>query len=309
MTTEAPGPGAATTGAAPAGAATGVLQSGLAIRCRDLGHVYHVAGEDVVALHDLQLNIYAGENVAIFGPSGSGKSTLMTLLSGLRRPTSGHLYLGGDDLTRMSERDLLRLRGQRIGVVVQKPSRNLLAYGTAEDNVRFAQSGAGRYRRRTLPEPAELLARLGLTDLSGQAVGRMSGGEQQRLSVALGMAGAPGLLLADEPTSQLDSANRDRVVTLLRRISAEFGTTVVAVTHDPEVAQAMGRTVTITDGRADDTGQYLEQFLTVGEDGLVRLPPDLVQRLPPGSRVRVVRKASGVELVREDPSTSADRAD
>jgi putative ABC transport system ATP-binding protein len=283
-------------------AVEGSLQSGLAVRCADLGHVYHVDGEDVVALHDLRLTIYAGESVAIFGPSGSGKSTLMTLLAGLRRPTSGQLYLGGDDITRMTERDLLRLRGQRIGVVVQKPGRNLLPYGTAEENIRFAQSGAGRYRRRTLPQPADLLTRLGLQELSGQTAGRMSGGEQQRLAVALAMAGAPGLLLADEPTSQLDTANRDRVVELLRRISSEFGTTVVAVTHDSEVAQALGRKITITDGGADDTGQHLDQYLTIGADGQVRLPPDIAERLPAGSRMRVVRKAGGIELVQvEDP--------
>jgi putative ABC transport system ATP-binding protein len=280
----------------PTGAA---LQSGLAVQCREIGHVFSLDGGDVVALHDINLTIYAGESVAVFGPSGSGKSTLMTLLAGLRRPTSGQLYVGGDDITRMSERDLLRLRGQRIGVVVQKPSRNLLAYATTAENVRFAQSGAGRFRRRTLPEPEDLLRRLGLEDLAGRAVGRMSGGEQQRLSVALGMAGAPGLLLADEPTSQLDGASRDRVVALLRRISAEFGTTVVAVTHDAEVAQALGRTIAIVEGRADDTTQHVDQFVMVGENGLVRLPPDLVDRLPPGTRARVVRKPSGVELVRE----------
>ncbi len=120
------------------------LHSGLAVRCTDLRHIYHSGGEDVVALQEVSISIYPGESVAIFGPSGSGKSTLMALLAGLRRPSSGHLYLGGDDITLMSERDLLRLRGQRVGMVMQRPSRNLLPYATAEENIRFAQSGAGR---------------------------------------------------------------------------------------------------------------------------------------------------------------------
>ena len=124
----------------------------------------------------------------------------------------------------------------------------------------------------------------------------MSGGEQQRLSVAVGMAGSPGLLLADEPTSQLDTANRDRVVELLIRISQSFGTTVVAVTHDPTVAEAFGRTVTITEGRADDRDQHREQtaYRQLGRHH--SLPPDLMQRFPPGTRMRVVRKPMSVEF-------------
>ncbi len=129
----------------------------------------------------------------------------------------------------------------------------------------------------------------------------MSGGEQQRLSVALAMAAAPGLLLADEPTSQLDRASRDDVVALLRRVASQFGTTVIAVTHDAQVAQALGRTITISGGYAHESEQHFDQYLTVGQDGSVQLPPDVAARLPEGTQLRVVRKASGVELVREDP--------
>ncbi len=278
------------------------LETGIGVRCEGLRHVYRIDGADVVALESVGLTVRAGECVGILGASGSGKSTLLTLLAGLLRPTSGHLYIGADDVALMNERDLLAFRGQRIGVVLQNPSRNLLPYGTGVDNVAFAQRAARGYRRAQLTAPRELLNRLGLADLGGQRVSRMSGGEQQRLSVAIGMAAAPGLLLADEPTSQLDSGNRDRVVELLGRIGAEFGTTVVVVTHDPEVAGALGRTITIHEGRADDGGQVLEQFGTVGADGSVRLPPDVLDRLPPGTRVRVVRKPGGVELIREaDP--------
>jgi putative ABC transport system ATP-binding protein len=277
------------------------LQTGLAVQCEQLSHIFHVEGEQVRALDDVRLSVSAGESVAVLGPSGSGKSTLLTLLAGLRRPTSGHLFIGADDITLMPERELLRLRGQCIGVVVQNASRNLLPYGDAADNIRFAQGAAERFRRTQLPEPHELLGQLRLSDLAGQSVARMSGGEQQRLSVAVGMAVAPGLLLADEPTSQLDGANRDRVVALLRRITEEFGTTVITVTHDQYVAQAMGRTVTIVEGRADDRDQHVEQFAAVGPDGSVRLPSDVSDRFPPGTRLRVVRKAAGVELLPDEP--------
>ncbi|HTZ44786.1 MAG TPA: ABC transporter ATP-binding protein [Jatrophihabitans sp.] len=274
-----------------------ILQTGLAIACRRLTHVYELDGEEQRALDNVEFSVAAGESVALLGPSGSGKSTLLTLLAGLQRPTAGQIYLGADDITAMSQSELLQLRGQRIGVVVQNPSRNLLPYGTAEQNITFAQRALRGYRRADLQPPLDLLCRLGLEELSGQRVSAMSGGEQQRLSVAVAMAGSPGLLLADEPTSQLDTANRDLVVALLGRISESFGTTVVAVTHDPAVAAALGRTVTIAEGRADDRDQHREQVTYVTSDGSVQLPADLLDRFAPGTRLRVVRKPGSIEFM------------
>jgi putative ABC transport system ATP-binding protein len=274
-----------------------LLQTGLAIHCEHLTHVYELDGQQVTALDNVEFSVAAGESVALLGPSGSGKSTLLSLLAGLLRPTSGQIYLGPDDITEMSESELLRLRGQRVGVVVQNPSRNLLPYGTAEQNIAFAQRALRGYRRAELQSPLELLDRLGLSELSGQRVSQMSGGEQQRLSVAVGMSGSPGLLLADEPTSQLDTVNRDKVVRLLARITSTFGTTVVVVTHDPAVAAALGRSLTIKEGRADDRDQHREQFVRVDDQGALRLPPDVLAALPPGTRLRIVRKPGGIEFV------------
>jgi ABC-type lipoprotein export system ATPase subunit len=273
--------------------------TGLPVRCIDLSHVYEVDGVSTAALIRVQLSVAEGESVAVLGPSGSGKSTLLSVLAGLQRPTSGQVFLGADDITTMNERDLLELRGRAVSIVVQNPARNLLAYGTAEENIRFARSGTPAHRRRRLPDPAELLRTLGLDALAGQPVGRMSGGEQQRVSVALGMATAPGLLLADEPTSQLDAENGERIVALLRRITAEFGTTVIAVTHDRAVGSALGRMVTMHEGRADGDDQHVEQFTTIRADGSAALPEDVRDRLPLGSRVRIVRKSRGVELISE----------
>jgi ABC-type lipoprotein export system ATPase subunit len=272
---------------------------GLPVRCIGLNHVYEVDGTSAAALIDVQLSVAEGEAIAVLGPSGSGKSTLLSVLAGLQRPTSGQVFLGAEDITTMSERDLLDLRGRAVSIVVQNPARNLLAYGTAEENIRFARTGIPAHRRRRLPDPAELLRTLELDALAGQPVGRMSGGEQQRVSVALGMATAPGLLLADEPTSQLDAENGERIVQSLRRITAEFGTTVIAVTHDRAVASALGRMVTMHEGRTDDHDQHVEQFITIRADGSAGLPADVQDRLPLGSRVRIVRKAHGVELISE----------
>jgi ABC-type lipoprotein export system ATPase subunit len=156
----------------------------------------------------------------------------------------------------MSERQLLRLRGRHVGVVVQNPARSLLPYATAEDNIRFAQRASARDRREHSRPPRDLLRSLGLAPLTDARAGKLSGGEQQRLSIAVALACGPGLLLADEPTSQLDSTNRDRVVDLLARIAAELGSTVVVVTHDPVVADATHRRITLADGRIVDDRRH-----------------------------------------------------
>ncbi|MGI8761759.1 MAG: ABC transporter ATP-binding protein [Jatrophihabitantaceae bacterium] len=231
-------------------------RGGAQIRCADVGQVYRIDGEDVVALQHVELTIAEGESVALFGPSGSGKSTLISLLAGLRRPSSGRVWLGDEELSALSERSLLRARGRQVGVVLQNPSRSLLPYGSAEDNILFAQRPVERAARGALAEPSALLRQLGLDEFAGRRVAKLSGGEQQRLSVAVAMAASPRLLLADEPTSQLDSHNRDLVVELMRRVGEEFGTTIVVVTHDPAVADATRRRITLDEGRVVGNESY-----------------------------------------------------
>ena len=225
------------------------LLGGVAVQCVDVTHVYATADAEVTALRDVSFTVPAGGRLAVVGPSGSGKSTLLTLLAGLHRPTAGEIRIGADDIARLHERDLIALRGTRMATVVQNPGRNLLPYGTTEDNIRFAQRPIPRRQRAGLPQPAELLERLGLADLAGHRVARLSGGEQQRLSIAVGLARSPGLLLLDEPTSQLDTVSRDRVVALIGRLTEASGCTVVAVTHDPAVADALGSSIALADGR------------------------------------------------------------
>jgi ABC-type lipoprotein export system ATPase subunit len=232
----------------PAVNATQPGRAGLAMSCQGIRHVYRLAGREVVALSRVDLEVPAGSSLAILGPSGSGKSTLLSVMAGLLRPTEGHLIIGSTDLATEPERRLISFRGRELGVVVQNPTRNLLAYGTPENNIAFAQRALPRRSRSALRTAAELLGELGLEGLSGRPVARLSGGEQQRLALAVALAAAPGLLLADEPTSQLDDVSRDRVIELLRRISERLGATVVAVTHDPVVADALVAAVSIDGG-------------------------------------------------------------
>ena len=202
-----------------------------------LTHVYELDGQQVTALDNVEFSVAAGESVALLGPSGSGKSTLLTLLAGLLRPTSGQIYLGADDITVMSQSELLRLRGQRVGVVVQNPSRNLLPYGTAEQNITFAQRALRGYRRADLQPPDELLDRLGL----GGAVRPAGVGDVRRRAAAAVGRGRrwPARPACCWPTSRPRSWTPPTATgwcELLARITESFGTTVVVVTHDPAVA-------------------------------------------------------------------------
>ncbi|AMM21472.1 hypothetical protein AX769_16695 [Frondihabitans sp. PAMC 28766] len=225
---------------------------GETITCAGLRHEYVVDGEPVPALDGIELTVPGGTSAAIAGPSGSGKSTLLTLLAGLQRPTSGTIHLGETDLTALSERELLRVRATRLAVVAQNPYRNLLPYASSLDNLEFAQRAPRSHGRRDLPALLPLLDELGLAHLAGTRCDRLSGGERQRLALAAALATGPTALVTDEPTSQLDHVNRAAVADLLVAICAGRGITVVAVTHDRDLASRLGRTVTIDSGRISE---------------------------------------------------------
>ncbi|MET7392573.1 ATP-binding cassette domain-containing protein [Dactylosporangium sp. NPDC005572] len=271
----------------------------LAVMCRGLVYIYRLEGYDVVALSGVDLDISPGESVALLGPSGSGKSTLLSLLAGLLPPSAGRLTVGNHDLVRASPAELQALRASDVGVVLQGASRNLLPYLTAEQNIRFAQRGV---RGRDLPDPREVLAMVGLSarGRNRQRPQRLSPGERQRLALAVGLAARPGLLLADEPTSQLDTRARDEVLLALDAVR-RAGTTVVVVTHDPEVGLRMGRTVTIRDGRVGAEGRRGEDYAVVGRDGTVHLPQEVLRMLPPGTLISVEPQPDGTVLLVPSP--------
>jgi putative ABC transport system ATP-binding protein len=220
----------------------------LEVTVEHLTHVYGAGEEAVVALDDLTFRLPAGSTTAVMGPSGSGKSTLTTILAGLQRPTAGRVLIGDADLATLSEVDLLRLRARELAVTVQRPDRNLLGYGTVADNVRFARRGAARSERSRLPDVLEVLQQVGIPHLAGQRADGLSGGERQRLALAVGLATAPGVLLADEPTSQLDDRNRDALVELLCSLAGRV--TVIVVTHDDRLGDRFDRRIVLRDGRA-----------------------------------------------------------
>ncbi|MBV9293094.1 MAG: ABC transporter ATP-binding protein [Frankiales bacterium] len=269
-----------------------------AVRCDNLVHVYGTPGAEVAALRGVDLLVRPGETVGLVGPSGAGKTTLLWHLAGLLKPTAGTVEVAGHRLANMTPRDLASLRLREIGVVLQNPGRNLLPYDSAVANILFAQRPTRRSRAAKRRRALGLLEAVGLGGAATRIAGQLSGGEQQRLAVAVALANSPGLLLADEPTSQLDPVSAQAVLELIRAANVDNGTTVVAVTHDEAAAVALGRTVTIRDGRVGAEGRAGEDYVVVGRDGTIQLPPDLLEGLPPGTLARAVKHEHGVDLRR-----------
>jgi ABC-type lipoprotein export system ATPase subunit len=268
------------------------------VHCDGLVQVYGTPGQEVTALRGVDLDVEEGDTLALIGPSGAGKSTLLWLFAGLLRPTAGIVEVCGTKLGELTAKTAAQLRLRDIGIVMQNPGRNLLPHESAVSNVLFAQSPARRSARAKRRRAAALLDSVGLSRVARRPAGRLSGGEQQRLAVAVALANGPRLLLADEPTSQLDQESAQAVLDLIRAASDDTGTTVVVVTHDPEVGAALRRTVTIRDGRVGAESRAGENFLVVARDGSVQLPEELLGVIPPGSLARAVRTRGGIELCR-----------
>ena len=204
-------------------------------------------GRQLTILDQISLRVAPGEFLAVLGPSGSGKSTLLALMAGLDRPTSGEVFLDGNPIHALSEDALARLRRQRLGFVFQ--SFNLLANLTARENVMFPLEllGDGDARRQA----DALLARVGLAERGHHYPAQLSGGEQQRVALARAFVHRPALLLADEPTGNLDSATGEMVLELLVDLQQRCGTTLVLVTHDPAVGERAQRRIHLRDGRVE----------------------------------------------------------
>jgi putative ABC transport system ATP-binding protein len=273
--------------------------TGLPVRTERLVHIYHTEGHDVAALSGVDLDVRGGEIVGLLGPSGAGKSTLLSLLGGMFRPSAGKIFLGDAELSALPERDLDDLRATRVSMMLQGAARNLVPYGDPEQNVVLAQRWA-RHRRADLPAPREILAAVGLADHAHLPLAALPAGQLQLAAVAVALAPGPGLLLADEPTSQLDHAARDTVLQAIARANRELGTTVLLVTHDPAVAQLLPRTVTIRDGKIGGEGRLGEEYAVVTADGFLPLPAHALPSLPPGTLVRVRPVPKGFLLEIED---------
>ena len=217
------------------------------IEIRDLTKVYHLGEVDVHALRGANLKVERGEFVAIVGPSGSGKSTLFHILGGLTPPTSGTIHIDGEDLLAMSEAARTRLRKTKVGFVFQK--YNLLPTLSAADNIAIARDIAGRRDSEPDPQFEDVLKLLGVKDRLHHKPRALSGGEQQRVAIARAIVNHPAILLADEPTGNLDTENSNLVLGLLRDLNQRLNQTILMITHNPEAAAFAHRIVKMRDGK------------------------------------------------------------
>jgi ABC-type lipoprotein export system ATPase subunit len=271
------------------------------IFCADLVRIFTAQGVEVQALQGLNLRVDHGEMVALVGASGSGKSTLLTILSGLDTPTAGAATVAGHDLLTMGRKERLEFQRHSVGFVWQQTSRNLLPYLTAAENVAMAMILASSVpARQRDAEVGDLLGLLGVADCADRRPAELSGGQQQRVAIAVAIANSPRVLLADEPTGELDDAASAQVLEAMRTVNEERGVTVLIVTHDSTVSNHVRRTIQIRDGRTstevlrrkhvDQHGEehsIAEEFAVLDRVGRLQLPADFMASLSLRDKVRL----------------------
>ncbi|MFF4099638.1 ABC transporter ATP-binding protein [Streptomyces sp. NPDC001903] len=295
-----------------------------AIACDRLVRIFSADGVEVQALQGLELTVQRGDLVALVGASGSGKSTLLNILAGLDVPTAGSATVEGFDLLGMSAKDRLRYRREAVGFVWQQTARNLLPFLTAAQNIALPMQLKGRIGRRGAADRqadrvTRLLEALEIADLADRRPAELSGGQQQRVAIAVAMANEPAVLLADEPTGELDSETGAAIFEAFRTVNRELGATVVIVTHDPLVAGEVRRTVAIRDGRTssevlrrtvtDEHGAESvseREYVMLDRTGRVQLPHKFLEALGMEHRVAVDLAADHIEV---RPDTAEDPAD
>lgn len=226
----------------------------------DMTKVYHLGGYEVRALDGVSLKIYEKEFMSIMGPSGSGKSTMMNMLGALDTPTSGTYILAGTDASKMSDDELAEIRNQKIGFVFQ--NFNLLPRTSALQQVELPLIYAGKGQRRE--QASEALELVGLGDRMNHKPSELSGGQMQRVAIARALVNEPAIILADEPTGNLDSKSGVEIMQVLQRLNTEKGITIICVTHDPWIARHSGRVIRLADGLivGDET---IDEPLVAGE--------------------------------------------
>jgi ABC-type lipoprotein export system ATPase subunit len=298
-----------------------VQRAELVISCDTLVKIYKVADLEVVALQGLDMEVARGEIMALVGASGSGKTTLLNILGGLDLPSAGTCVVAGNDMTRLSEAQRLNYRRFVVGHVWQQSGRNLLpeltALGNIEEPLLLSGEGLGRRRRKAL----ELLEMVGLANAAKKRPEQLSGGEQQRVAIAVAIANDPQVLLADEPTGELDSTTAHEVLTLLRELNHRLGLTVIIVTHDVAIAAEVDRTIAIRDGRTSTetvrreaplaivseqiaaasaiiglSSKTHRESILIDRAGRLQLPKEAIEHYPFHGRAEVRYAADHVEL-------------
>lgn len=277
------------------------------IECENLVKIYKTKDTEVLALQGLELTVEEGELMAIIGNSGSGKSTFLNMIGGLDRPSAGRLMVNGLDLFKLSDQELVLYKRDVVGFVWQNNARNLVPYLTAIENVRMPMMfGTIKDQKK---RAAELLEMVGMSHRAGNKLSALSGGEQQRVAIAIALANNPKLLLADEPTGSVDVKTSDYILDLFRKLNEELGLTIVIVTHDRHLARKVNRVVAIRDGKTssemilrqsyrekmdqvgslEDLGESVqEEFAVLDKAGRLQIPAQMLEEIgAKGNKVKL----------------------
>jgi ABC-type lipoprotein export system ATPase subunit/bifunctional DNA-binding transcriptional regulator/antitoxin component of YhaV-PrlF toxin-antitoxin module len=281
------------------------------ILCENLVKIYRLhqeggASVEVQALQGMDISVAEGEMLGIVGASGSGKSTLLNVLGGLDRPTGGRALVGKQDLGQLSPWALDEYRRKTVGFVWQQGARNLIPYLTAVENIELPLTLSGQVGKSTRPRALELLGSVGLRERMDHRLEELSGGEQQRVAVAIALANRPKLLLADEPTGELDTATAQTLYDLLRTLNKQLGLTMIIVSHDPGIAMHVDRVVAVRDGKlasetvrvqkSDSDEHHLVELAVVDAAGRLQIPREYLEQFNIRRRVQVELTEAGILL-------------
>lgn len=279
----------------------------------NLVKIYKTQDIEVLALQGLELTVEAGELMAIIGNSGSGKSTFLNMIGGLDRPSAGKLFVDGKNLFTMTDRQLVDYKKNTVGFVWQNNARNLLPYLSAVENVMMPMTFSGAHKKRE--RALELLEMVGMSHRKNSRLTQLSGGEQQRVAIAIALANQPKLLLADEPTGSVDRATADYILEMFKKLNREMGLTIVIVTHDVTLSKSVHRVVSIRDGKtsseriirdvnAEENAAIAdweqEEFAVLDRAGRVQIPRELLDEMGlADNKVRIQLKDG--QIVIENP--------
>ena len=265
------------------------------IVCENLVKIYKTKDLEVLALQGLEINIAAGELMAIIGNSGSGKSTFLNMIGGLDRPSAGKLIVDGKDLFKLNERQLVEYKRSTVGFVWQNNARNLVPYLTALENIQLPMVFQNSRKRRD--RAMELLELVGLSSKKNSRLSQLSGGEQQRVAIAIALANNPKILLADEPTGSVDAKTGSYILDVFRELNQNMGQTIVIVTHDRQLSKKVSRVVSIRDGKTSSEmimkQSYLESLSSIDNLSSESAPVDS------HNEYAVLDRAGRVQIPRE----------
>ena len=276
------------------------------VKCEGLFKIYKTSDIEVVALRGLELSIDSGEVISIVGASGSGKSTLLNILAGYDSPSAGSVKVGNYNLLQMNEDQSVRYRREEIGFIWQDTSQNLFPYLSSIENIELPMLVSKISKKKRLSRAEYLLELVNLSDRRDFKPFQLSGGEQQRIAIAVALSNSPRLLLADEPTGELDYNTGQEILQLINSVNVELGTTVIIVTHDQLISSSVNRSITIKDGKTnterrrdiDSSSNTDQEYHLIDSSGQLQIPNTIVNQI--GRRVKFSQLDSGEVVINSD---------